>query len=488
MFATLIIVIVFVPLLFLQGLEGRFFRPLGIAYITSILASLLVALTVTPVLCKLLLQKVSARQERDPWILRGLKRLYGPLLKLSVRWGVAIFCLAGVATAGSLLLASSFGTTFLPEFNEGVFSVIVDAPPGTSLAESDRLATGLEKQLMTIPGVRHVVRRTGRAERDEHADPVSNSMIEVALERGQSRDAVRRGIDAVIAGIPGITTMVDQPIQHRLSHLLSGTTAAIAINVYGDDLGKLRKLAKDVEAILKTIPAARDVNAAREVMVTSVPIQYRLPDLARWGLTPADAAEQVHTALHGAAVGEVNQGTRRYRMIVRLAPEERERPEQIRDLVLRGEGGALVRLKEVADIGIEQSSNLIARQNGLRKAVISCNVAEGHNLGHLIEAVRAKVEPIVHAEGYSVEFGGQFEAQQSASRTILMMGGGMLIVVLLLLVAAFRSVRAAVLVMVSCGLIAPPLAGTLRASSVGDVPNGPTVRCHTTRNAVRSGL
>jgi CzcA family heavy metal efflux pump len=452
-FATVIIVIVFVPLLFLGGIEGRFFRPLGITYIVSILASLVVALTVTPALCRCLLRgRLGRHSQRDGFFVRWLKKAYEPSLRVALAWRRLVLVVAGAATALALWLGSTFGTSFLPEFNEGTFTVFLMAPPGTSLAESNRLAAGVEQRMAAIEGVRSVTRRTGRAERDEHAEPVSNSEIEVTVAEGYEREAIRRQLDDILSNIPGITTMIGQPIEHRLSHVLSGTPAAIAINVFGDDLGTLRRLAKDIEVALKAIPGTRDVAANREVMIQSLPIRYRAPDLAAAGLTPAMAAEQVRDALTGEVVAQVNQGIRRLDIVVRLAPEERERVEQVEHLLLRGQGGAIVTLRDVADVGREMASNLIARESAQRKAVISCNVAEGYNLGDLVQQVREQVDPIVQRAGYLVDYGGQFEAQQSASRSILAMGAGVLIVMLLLLQLSTGSMRAALLVMANLPL------------------------------------
>lgn len=452
-FATIIIVMVFVPLLFLEGLEGRFFRPLGTMYITSILASLLVALTVTPALCKHLFRgNFALKAHRDGLLVRWLKRLYEPSVRWAVRWRKAVLGGSLAVAIGAIALAGTFGTSFLPEFNEGTFTVFLMAPPGTSLGESDRLAQGVEHRLQEIPGVRSVVRRTGRAERDEHAEPVSSSEIEVTVAPGHERSEVRRQIDHILGAVPGITTMVGQPIEHRMSHVMSGTPAAIAINVFGDDLSVLRRVAKEIEAELQRVPGTRDVNAQREVMINTLPIRYRADDLARWGLTPVEAAEQVKAAVFGEAVALVKQGVRAYDIVVRLSPEHRKSVADVRDLILRGEGGALVRLSEVADIGVERASNLIARENAQRKAVVSVNVAEGHNLGHLVERIQARVDPIVQRSGCTVAYGGQFEAQRSASRTIYVMGAGVAVLMILLLTMALRSTRAALLVMVNLPL------------------------------------
>ncbi len=457
-FATVIICMVFVPLLFLEGLEGRFFQPLGIAYIVSILASLLVALSVTPALCRFVFARTfdagaaATGSHRDSPLVRVLKRWYEPLLRASIARRGTVLAGAGALTLASLVLASTFGSSFLPTFREGTFTVFLMAPPGTSLAESDRLARGVEGQLAELGGVVSVTRRTGRAERDEHAEPVSSSEIEVTVGPDGDQDEIRAGIDRVLANVPGITTMVGQPIEHRMSHILSGTPAAIAINVFGDDLETLRGLAKEIEAALKTVPGTRDVNANREVLVTSLPIRYRAQDLAAAGLTPASAARQVQQALYGETVAEVSDGPRRIELVVRLAQDERERIEQVADLMLRGMGGATVRLREVADIGPERTSNLIARENAQRKAIVSTNVADGFNLGELVKAVREKVDPIVARAGCTVQYGGQFEAQQSASRTITIMGAVVAVVMFLLLQYATGRSRTAVLVMLNLPL------------------------------------
>jgi Cu/Ag efflux pump CusA len=452
-FATIIIVIVFVPLLFLQGIEGRFFRPLGIAYITSILASLLVALTVTPAMCRYLLKgKLGAEAHKEGFLVRWLKALYAPALAAALRARWAVVGVALLVTALSVWLASTFGTEFLPRFNEGTITVFLTAPPGTSLDESDRLASAVDAQMTQVPGVRSVVRRTGRAERDAHAEPPSRSEIEVSLNEGVRREQVLPAIDKILGQIPGISAETGQPMEHRISHILSGTPAAIAINVYGEDLSTLRKVAQEVEQAVRTVPGTRDVTGNREATVISLPIRYRHEDLARFGLTPAGAAHQVKDALAGEVVAEVNDGLRRYDLVVRLHPEERRSVDDVRALLLRGQGGALVRLEEVADIGREHAPMGITRENARRKAVISSNVAEGYNLGHLVEQVRAKVDPVVHRYGYAVTYGGQFEAQQSAARTIYVMGSGVLVVILVLLYMALGTFRAALLVMVNLPL------------------------------------
>ena len=468
-FATIIIVLVFLPLMFLEGIEGRFFRPLGIAFVVSILASLLVALTVTPAMCRYMLSDRADKDEsQDAWLVRLLKRLYKPAVEAAIRFRTWVLAAATVATVLVIWLASTFGTSFLPEFQEGTFTVFLSAPPGTSLAASDRMASSVEQQLLAVEGVRSVTRRTGRAERDEHAEPVSNSEIEITVKPGHDNIEVREQISLMLKRIPGITTNIGQPIEHRLSHILSGTPSAIAISVYGDDLDVLRTIAKEIEAAIKPLPSARDVSANREVMIQSLPVEYQPAELAAYGLTPRSAAEQVRSAIYGVEVAEINEGIRRNALVVRLQADERDTVDDLRRLVLRGQGGALVRLDDVAVIGPEMTSNLIARENAQRKAVVSLNVAKGSNLGHLVQQVQARVDPIVQRHGYVVKYGGQFEAQQSASNTIAVFGGLVVIVMIVLLNLAIGSIRVALLVLVNLPLA---LIGGILAIFIAESPD-----------------
>ena len=468
-FATIIIALVFVPLMFLGGIEGRFFRPLGIAFVVSLIGSLVVALTVTPALCRILLDgRPTDREARDGFLVRGLKRSYEPIVRFALRWRALVLGVAAAAAALSVWLGSTFGSSFLPEFNEGTFTVGLFAPPGTSLAASDRIASVIEDRLLELEGVRSVTRRTGRAERDEHAEPVSNSEIDVTLRPGFAKQAVRAEVTRVLEQVPGITSNVGQPIEHRLSHILSGTPAAIAISIYGDDLGRLRAIAKEIEGELERLPGARDVTANREVMIQSLPVEYRPQLLAAYGLTPLSAARQVRDAVFGVTVAEVNEGVRRYALAVRLHPESRDDVADLKRLVLRGAAGALVRLEEVADIGPEMASNLITRENSQRKAVVSLNVDQGANLGHLVGEVQRRVDPIVERYGYTVKYGGQFEAQQSASRAILLFSSVVLLVMVALLHLAIGSLRVALLVMVNLPLA---LIGGILAVFVSESPD-----------------
>lgn len=452
-FATLIICIVFIPLLFLEGLEGRFFQPLALTYMISVMASLFVAMTITPALCWYFLRgKINSDHNGDGWFAGFLKRNYRRPLELCLKWKRMTIGLAGVCTLLALLFASSFGTSFLPDFNEGTYTVFLMMPPGTSLEESERIAQNVQKRLLKIEGVDHVVSRSGRAERDEHAEPPSNSEVEVRIADQADPKEVLLRMDKVLDGIPGITTNIGQPISHRLSHVMSGTKAQIAINVYGESLPLLRKIAKDIEAALNALPGTRDVAANREVLLQTLAIDFRLDDLARYGLSSEEAGAQVKRSLFGDKVSVIHQGVRRYDLVLRLVDEQRSSVEDVRNVILTGSGGALVRLHEVADIGPEQASNLISRQNAQRKTVVSCNVAAGYNLGDTVAEIKKVVDPIIQKSGYMAEYAGQFEAQQSASKTITMMGVVIIIVMLMLLQMALGALRPAVLVMMNLPL------------------------------------
>jgi HME family heavy-metal exporter len=476
-FSTAIIVLVFLPLLFLSGLEGQFFKPLGIAYLLVFVASLVVAVTVTPALCLLLFSErkkfrisnfgfrmertmassdqkseIENQKSHDGPTVRFLKALYRPLLTFCVRhaWLVC-FAMTAVA-AGALWLASTFGTSFLPPFHEDCYTVFVSTPIGTSLEETERVTYGIMEDIRRVDGVKSVTRRTGRAERDEHAEPVSASELFVRVDMEADPLRLRREIESVIKRIPGLATMIGYPIAHRISAVLSGTTAELAINVFGDDLATLRTAAAEVKQVLDTLPQVADARANREIMVDTLRIRYRLEDLARAGLTLKDAGEQVSAAFDGLTVGQVARNQRRWDIVVRLAETERAGLADVAAFKLSAPNGARVRLDEVADVFREEASNLIVRDNSHRKALISCNVAPGSNVGDLVKALRRNVDPVVHALGCTVSYGGSYEAQQSATRRLAWLSLGILLAIVLLLATSLRSFKAATLVLVNLPL------------------------------------
>jgi CzcA family heavy metal efflux pump len=466
--ATLIIVLVFLPLFFLTGVEGRFFRPLGAAYVISLGASLVVAMTITPVLCYLLLGKEKAAH-RETKIVQKVKSNYSSLLQYILKKPVAVFTGAATLFIGSLLLASTYGSSFLPEFNEGSLTLFINTPIGTSLSESDRMGRQIEINTRKIPGVISVTRRTGRAEQDTHAEPVSASELDVRLSPEANHAAVQAALVDIFSNTPGVTAQIGGPIAHRLSHILSGTPAAVAIKIFADDLDVLRRVAKEIDAAIRPLPGVRDLVANREAMTVTLPVVFDREKLAMFGLTSRDAGDQIETAFLGKIVGVVNQGSSRIDIVVRLSSDARQSPEDVKSFVLKSPSGMYVPVKDVAKVFEEDSSVLITRENVKRKGVISCNVGEGYNLGDLITAIREKVEPLIlKFPGTYVEYGGQFEAQEEASSRILWSSLAVLILIAGILYSAFHSFRAVLLILLNLPLA---LVGGVIALFVFDSPD-----------------
>jgi HME family heavy-metal exporter len=460
-FATLIICLVFVPLLFLSGLEGRFFVPMGLTYIVATFASLVVAVTVVPALARLWMTrpgKGHGEGEKKTFLVRWLLALYGPSLDWALRWRKSVIGASLLAMVAAVLLARSFGANFLPAFNEGTLMVFAFAPPGTSLPESQRLVRGLGESLAQIEGVKTCVRRTGRSERDVHAHGIDTSEFILALKPGTDPRKIKHEIDKVLADAPGLRTNIGAPIGHQLSEILSGARADIAVNFYGEDLTALRAAVSEAETAIKAVPGSRDVLGERELLLRSIRIDYQADAIAsRLGIPRGHVAEQVQAAFAGRNLAEVTEGPRTYQMTLRLPEVERRDIEALRSLPLHGaevEPGRRLeaRLDEVAEVQLDAVPMAIQRQGGRRKAVVSVNVADGANLEHLVAAVRQVVEPIAAKHKLSVELGGQFEAQQSARRTLLVLGAITTLGVLLLLATALDSLPVALIVMVNLPL------------------------------------
>lgn len=468
--ATTIIVLVFAPLFFLSGIEGRLFRPLGLAYVVSLGASLVVAMTVTPVLCYgLLARGRMSERAREGWLVRTLMRGYTSWLSAALRARALTLGAAAALVVLAGLLGSTFGSSFLPDFNEGSLTVNLNTPVGTSLAESDRVARRVELGVGKIEGVASVTRRTGRAEKDEHAEPVSASDLEVRLEPGVVVADIQPALRELLAATPGVTAQVGGPISHRLSHILSGTPAAIAIKIYADDLAVLRQLAKEIEVALRPMPGVTDLVANRDALARTLPVAFDREKLARYGLTPGEVAEQIETAFLGRTVGVVSRGSTRVDIVLRLPAADRRDPADVEAFLLRSPSGALVRVASVAKVREESSPALITRENVKRKAVVSCNVGPGHNLGDLVAAIRERVDPIVARQvGAYVEYGGQFEAREEATARIFWVSLAVLVVIVGLLYASFGSLRPVLLILLNLPLA---LVGGVVALFLADSPN-----------------
>jgi CzcA family heavy metal efflux pump len=454
-FATLIIVLVFLPLFFLEGVEGRLLEPLGIAYVVSLGASLVVALTVTPVLCSLLLPSSKAvKTGHEPGPIRWLRAAYEPLLGRALRvWPVLVAAsLVGVVFAGGAALKA--GRTFLPEFNEGALTISVVTFPGTSLEQSNQLGHQVEELLLGHPEVVATSRRTGRAELDEHAQGINASEIDVRLEmreRGEVEllDAIREDF----ATVQGATVVIGQPISHRIDHMISGTRANIAVKIFGPELGELRRLGERVGAQMEGIPGVVDLAVEEQANLPFAMVRFDRGALARHGLQVRDVAETIETAFYGRSVSRVLTGPYAFDLVVRYPDEAREDLDTIRQTMIPTPSGAWVPLEVLADIQRDRGPNQISRENGQRKIVVMCNVGDGEDLGSVVAKIQAKVRGQVSMPtGYYVEYGGQFEAAEEAARTLLVLGVLVVLGIFLLLFMALSSVRDALLVMLNLPL------------------------------------
>ncbi len=468
-FATLIIILVFVPLFSLSGMEGRMFRPLGWAVVISMAASLLVALTVVPVLSDLLLTRfrwqnmrkgsdseLSAPKESP--VVAWVKRVYRPMLALvmRLRWGVVVLALLLVVLTVTAI--PRLGREFLPVMDEATFIISVFSPPGTSLAESTRIGREMETRLLTIREVTSVSSRTGRAEADEHAHDVNTHEILVNFIPPDAREKTREELLAEVRALlsaenfPGVLISIGQPIQHRLDHLLSGVNAQVALKLFGPDLDTLRQKAEELRTVISEIAGAADLQVEQQVQVEQLQIKVKRLEAARHGLRVEDVTHFAETAFKGETVGQVIQGQRQYALLIRVDPTLMNTVESIGNIELRTPSGTFVRLKQVADINIGYGPNTINRENVSRRIVIQCNVHD-RDLGNFITEVQEAInEHVDLPESYFLTYGGQFESQQAAQRRILIQTGFVVVGICVLLFLAMGSFRLSLLVMLNLPL------------------------------------
>jgi len=453
-FATLVIGLVFVPLFFLHGVEGRLLRPLGFAYLVALFASLFVALTVTPVLCVLLLPNSKAvRHGHEPRWISWLKRVYERQLEWCLNHGAAI--LAGAAVLLMIAITSFFwmGRAFLPEFNEGTLTISAVTLPGTSLEESDRLGAAVERLLLEVPEVAATARRTGRAELDEHLQGVESAEIDVNLiMRDRPKSEVLEEIRRRLSLVPGMNVTVGQPISHRIDHMLSGTRANIAVKIFGPDLGILRELARGVEAAAREVPGAVDVAVEAQANIPTVRVHFDRTALAQYGQPAGAAAEAMRTAFVGREVGQVFEGQVAFPLVVRYPAEVQSDLDSIRRTRIDTPSGARVPLGAIAAIREDRGPNFISRENGQRKIVVAANVA-GVDLRSVVDGIREAVaEQVELPTGYSIEYGGQFESEAAASRRLVWLGLTVVLGIVVLLAGAFRSLGDAMIIMLNLPL------------------------------------
>lgn len=458
-FATLIIMLVFLPLFFLHGVEGRLLRPLGVAYVVSLGASLLVALTVIPVLCYYLLPKSRAvRSGLEPAMTRWLRARYEGVLNRTLKhWPTLIaISLVGVIAAG--WAATQAGRAFLPEFNEGALTISVVTLPGTSLEESNRLGLTVERILLGHREIAATSRRTGRAELDEHAQDIYASEIDVRLEMAERSEAeLLATLRDQFAAIPGTNIIIGQPISHRIDHMLSGTRANIAVKIFGPDLGELQRTAALVEAQMAQVPGVVDLATEEQTNIPVTTIRFNREALARHGLRVRDVSHTIETAFYGTPVSRVITGAYAFDLVVRYPDSARQDLDTIRTTMVPTPGGAWVPLETLARIERDDGPNRISRENGQRHIVVMCNVAAGGqfggDLGSVVDAIAQRVRDNVELpQGYYVEYGGQFEAAEEAARTLLYLGVLVILGIFLLLVVSLKSTRDALLVMLNLPL------------------------------------
>ena len=457
-FSTILVVLVFVPLFALEGIEGRLFTPLGVAYIVSILASLVVSLTVTPVLSSWLLPGAPFMEHgRDGPVVRALKAFAGWANRLSVRHPVPILVATALAVAASAVAALGLGRDFLPPFDEGCVQVNVLLPPGTSLEASGAIAAMVDERIGRVRGVASISRRTGRAELDEHAEGVNASEIIVRLDpaAGRERAAVLEELRAAVAEVPGVVVSVEQPLAHLISHMLSGIKAQVGIKLFGDDLGVLRRTAEQMRAAIADVPGVKDLMVEQQVEIPQLQIRLLRDRLVQYGLTADAVNEFVETAMNGRTVSEIVDGERKCDLVVRLDEPYRVDIDTLRRLSINLPAGGRVPLETVADIRRESGPNTINRENVRRRIVIQCNTA-GRDLEGVVADIQRRLAPIRAGlpAGSFVEYGGQFESQRQATRMIGLLGLVSLAGMFLALATLFRSTNLALQVLAALPMAA----------------------------------
>lgn len=451
--STFIIVVSFVPLFFLTGMEGRMLRPLGIAFITALFASTLVALTLTPVLCSFLLgSEKSDKAGKEPALVRWLQKIYNVALewvlshkKLTLGSVAALFAVA-------LALFCSFGSSFLPAFNEGSFTINVSTLPGVSLEESDNVGRRAEMLLLSVPEIKTVARKTGRAELDEHALGANVSEIEAPFELSdRPKKAVVEEIRHKLGTLPGVNVEIGQPISHRIDAMLSGTRANIAIKLFGTDLNKMFEIGNKIKTEISAIPGVVDLNVEQQVESPQLQIVPKREMLAKYGVTPSEFTDMVEVYLAGRTVSRVYEGNRVFDLTVKADDDSRSTIEAIRDMPVDVVGGK-VPFSQIAEIRSAAGPNTINRENVARKIVISANVSDGDLQGAVNRIRKTINDNVPLPEGYHVEYGGQFESAQSATRTLLVTSLMAILVIFLLLYGQFKNVRQASAVLLNLPL------------------------------------
>lgn len=452
--STLIIIASFLPLFFLSGMEGRMLKPLGITFIISLMASTLVALTVTPVLSSFLLgSQNSDKTGKEPTLVRWLKKYYEKALNWSVGHKKSLLFGVGVLLAAAVVMFFTLGGSFLPAFNEGSFTISISTVPGISLEESDRMGRTAEELLLSIPEIKTVGRKTGRAELDEHAFGVNSSEFECPFELGKkTRKQLTEEVRQKLAVLPGVNIEIGGPISHRIDAMLSGTKANIAIKLFGSDLNKMYEIGQKIKTSISGVEGIADINVEQQVERPELNITPKREMLARYGISLPEFAEVVRVMMEGEVVSTVYEGNRSFDLTLKVNDDARSSIERISDLTIDTGDGKKVPLSYVADIKSSAGPNTINRENVSRKLVVSCN-ATGGELAKAVGAIREKIaENIELPEGYHIEYGGQFESEERASKTIALVSIFSIFIIFMLLYGEFKNISQSLVVLLNLPL------------------------------------
>ena len=453
--ATFIIMVSFLPLFFLSGMEGRMLKPLGIAFLVSLFMSLIVAMTLTPLLSKMLLsnEKFLSKNQEDKWLSRNLRKYYERSLEWTLRHGRWVLGTVVVLFVVSIVLFFTFGRSFLPEFNEGSLTLSVVTQPGTSLDENNAIGNLVEQKLLEIPEVTTTCRRTGRGELDEHSQATNSAEIEVNFDlKDRPKEEFVSEVRAKLASIPGIAATVGQPLGHRIDHMISGTRANIAIKVFGNDLNDMYMIGNQVKSAIAEVDGLVDVNVEQQVEVPQIQIRADRDKLAWYGITVEDFNRFVDVTLGREKLCDIYEGPRRYDLVLHLDSAYTQSVRDLGDVLMDAADGTKVPLSQVADIMSVAGPGSINRENGQRKLVVSANVTGRDMLGAVEDIQRVVDEEIVLPEGCRIEYGGQFESEAAASRMLLLTSGLALVVILLLLFREFQDFKLAAVILLNLPL------------------------------------
>lgn len=453
--ATFIIIAAFLPLFFLSGMEGRMLQPLGIAFIVALFASMIVAITLTPVLCSFMLtgDKMLDKKSKESWLVSRLNKWYGTSLQAALNHKKMILGGAAVLFIASIVTLTSLGRNFLPDFNEGSLTITAITKPGIALEESNKVKVLAEEALLTIPEVRLTARRTGRSELDEHSFGVNTSEIEVPFTlTDRNKSEFLQEVREKLNQIQGVNFAIGQPLGHRIDHILSGTKANIAIKMFGDDLNLMFQTANQIKTSISSIKGVVDVNVEQQVEIPQVRITPRRDMLAKYGISITQFSEFIHVAFGGAKVSDVFEGIRAFDLVVKYNEENRGSIEAIRNALIDTWDGKKVPFSYVADIQSLSGPNTISRENVQRKLVVSANVADRDLSGIVADIQKSVDDNITLPEGYRIEYGGQFESEAKASRVLMIASIFSLLIIFLLLFQEFRSSQLAGIIMLNLPL------------------------------------